>query len=54
MLEVEVFKFHYDGRTEKKTMTHDEFKKLKSTNSYRYVAYQIGFNQTIIDYENNR
>lgn len=48
MLEVEVFKFHIDGRTDKKTMEVEEFKKLKSTKSYRYVAYQIGYNQTIV------
>ncbi len=48
MFEVEVFKFHSNGKTEKKIMNYDEFKKLKSTNSYRYVAYQVGYNQTII------
>jgi len=50
MHEVEVFKFYnFENKTQKKTMLWSEFLKLKNTKEYTYRAYQIGFNQTIIN-----
>lgn len=48
MEEVEVFRFHTEQPTVKKTMLLNEFKTMKKQKGYIYRAYQIGFNQSII------
>ena len=48
MIEVEVFRFHPTEPIIKKIMLHDEFKNIKAKNGYRYVAYQLNYNKTII------
>lgn len=48
MEEVEVFRFHPEQPTVKKIMLLSEFKAMKKQKGYIYLAYQIGFNETII------
>lgn len=49
MEEVEVFRFHPEQPTVKKTMLLSEFKAMKKQKGYVYRAYQIGFNKTVLN-----
>lgn len=48
MEEVEVFRFHPEQSTIKKTMLLREFKAMKKQKGYVYRAYEIGYNTSII------
>lgn len=48
MHEIEIYRFHLTQPTKKQVITLEAFKTMKKQIGYRYVAYQIGFNQTIL------
>lgn len=48
MTEIEIHRFHPTQPTVKKTMTQEEFNKMKKQEGYIYRAYQINWNKSII------
>ena len=46
--EIEIFRFHLTEITKKMIMTKNQWKHYKKQEDYTYVAYQVGWNQTII------
>jgi hypothetical protein len=46
--EIEIFRFHLIKPTEKIVMTKNEWKNYKKQQGYRYVAYQLDWNKTIL------
>jgi hypothetical protein len=48
MEDLEIFRFHLIEPTKKMLMTRNEWKLFKKQEGYTYVAYQVGFNKTIV------
>jgi hypothetical protein len=46
--EIEIFRFHLTEPTKKILMTVNQWKSYKKQEDYTYVAYQVGWNQTIV------